>query len=397
MFLSGHWVARRQRRVITRLIELDRRGIEIIEQVFDEQRLRVVKRNALEEVFVNSFGDVTREREQVMRQRSVGWTIRMQLYNTVPLLGAPIVRLVARASALSVAEAAAIAALLPQMLLAVTRLTDWYVGLAEVWPYVDRALRVLDEPLPQDTTDDTIQPDELAGQPLILTDVRCEMGDREVLSGIYLNAASGSYEVIMGPNGAGKTTLIDVITGLTPPQGDDSSVRIGTIPLARVPRTLRAGHIRVIDSTPTTFAGTARQNIALFHPGASEAEIRWACAIAQIDEVASFLDRPAQQLSTGYKERLDLAQAVLAKPEILILDEALAHLDAIARAGVHQALANQVPNTTKIEVTHRGAARSPVFTGILVIERGIVVEQGTHDQLIQLGGRYSQYVAASER
>ena len=308
--LSGSWVARRQRRVIAQMVDLDRRAIEIIGQVLDEQRLRVVKRNALEDVFIGAFADVSRRREQLMRQRSVGWTIRMQLYSMVPLLGAPIVWLVARASTISVAEAASIAALLPQMLLAVTRLTDWYVELAEVWPYVARALRVLDEPLATGTSDGSIRAHDLAGQSLVLSGVHCELGGHAVLArGRSGRRHPALYTVIMGPNGAGKTTLIDVITGLIPAQGEESSVRIGTVALSRVPPEVRAGHIRVIDSTPTTFAGTARENIALFRPDASEAEIRWACAIAQIENVDWFLAQAAHQLSTGEKERLVLAQA----------------------------------------------------------------------------------------
>jgi ABC-type multidrug transport system fused ATPase/permease subunit len=398
--LGGRWIGRRQRRLTRRLIELDRRAVEIIETVLDERRLRVVKRNALEAMFVSQFGEVTRRREEVMRERSVGWGIRTQLYTMVPLLGAPIVWLTARAGSSGVAEAATIGALLPQMLLAVTRLTDWYVGLAEVWPYLDRALRIVDgRRLPEDPpapdVDYTIKPEDLTGR-LILSGVYYKRGGRMVLNGIDSTMEPGSYIVLMGANGAGKTTLVDVISGLITEQGVGSSVRIGAVSLARVPPELRARHIRVVDSTPPIFGGTVRENITLFRPTASAEEIRWACAVAQIDDDDDFLARSAQELSTGYRQRLVLAQAVLPRPGILILDEALAHLDAPARARVHHALARELPETIKIEVAQWGAARSSVFTRICVIDGGRIVEEGTHRQLEALGGRYAQYAIADE-
>jgi ABC-type multidrug transport system fused ATPase/permease subunit len=207
-------------------------------------------------------------------------------------------------------------------------------------------------------------------------------------------ALPGSYTAIVGPNGAGKTTLLNVITGLIRPEGDGSAARIGTVAIGHVPRNVLARHIRAMDSTPVTFTGTARENLMLLEPDATPEQIHWACEIAQI---AYPLDRPAKQLSTGEKVKLLVAQIVLTRPSVLLLDEGLKHVHPTARANLRMSLRRELPQSAIFEVIHEGAVRSRAVTGIVVIDGGVIAERGTHDDLIARKGLYARYVADAAR
>jgi ABC-type multidrug transport system fused ATPase/permease subunit len=106
---------------------------------------------------------------------------------------------------------------------------------------------------------------------------------------------------------------------------------------------------------------------------------------------------PAKHLSNGQRVQMLVAQIVLPRPAILIFDEGLTAVHPITRAALRKALRRELPATAIVEVIHEGMVTSRVVTDILVMEGGVIVERGTHADLMQLGGRYAAYVAASQR
>jgi ABC-type multidrug transport system fused ATPase/permease subunit len=392
---AGVWLARRLRRIVWRLIELDEQRDGTIGQAFGGARFEFIKRNCLEEHFSERFVATMRPRWRILPQRNAIFAVVSQNLWTVPVLGAPAAWLVARPDVNSVGEVVAVAALLSQALYAAARCGDCFAYFAETWPWIQQGLSVLDEQPDDDRgVDSSIQARDLAGQPLVLANLRCRRGGREVLRGIDLVVPPDSYTAIVGPNGGGKTTLLNVIAGVLKPDGDGSAACIGTTPIVRVAREILTRHVRKLDSTPVTFDGTARDNIVLLAADASADDIAWACGLAQI---AYPLDRTADQLSDGEKIQMHVAQLVLTRPQVLLLDEGLKHLHPTARANVRAALRDELPGAAIFEVVHEGAVRSRVVTSIVVIEDGVVAERGTHDELIRAGGRYARYVADSER
>lgn len=384
-------LGRQQRRLIARQIEQEQQQSEIISEVFDEHRLRVIKRNALEGVFIARFSAASRRYEQLVRQRTANFSVHSQIVPALPLLALPIAWLVGRAANLSLGEVIVCGGLLTQSLMAGTRIPMWYLDLAVAWPYISRAVDVLAQPVEPDETDASIRPHCLHDQPIVLDNLYCTLGEHQVLRGVSLRVEPGSYVAIVGPNGAGKTTLLNVVTGLVRGDGDGTAARIGPYPIARIPRAVLAEHIRAIDSTPAAFTGTAFENITLLRPDAPTQEIQRALTIGQI---AYPLERSAGRLSTGERVQMLVAQAVLAGPRVLVLDEGLQHLHPATRRAVRLALRRE--GLTVFEVIHEDAVTSPIITEIVVIEDGTITEHGTHQQLLRLDGRYAGYVSDSQ-
>lgn len=394
-WFSARWMGRRQERLVGKQIEHDKRRIELTAEVLEEDRFPFVKRNVLEDRFVAEFAAATDAHEAVLRERRVGFTLYTQALTTLPLLAAPVAWTVGSMSGASAGTVVSIAALLPQVMLAMNGIAGWHVRMADNAAYLHRALRVVQQPPAQEpAVDDSIRRSDLAGQPLVLDHVVCTRGDRQVLRGLDLVVSAGSYVAVVGPNGAGKSTLFNVITGLLPSEGA-GSVRFGSIPLSRVPRRLLAEHVRAVDSTPLAFSGSVLDNVTMLAPEASEEEIARACAIAQIEFP---LDTVPGKLSTGQRIQMLVAQAVLTRPGVLLLDEGLKHLHATTRRNLRTAVRRALPDAAIFEVSHEGAVRAEVVTRIVVLDDGVIAESGTHDELMRIvDGRYATAVADSQR
>lgn len=231
---------------------------------------------------------------------------------------------------------------------------------------------------------------------IVLEDVWFEyVPGRPVLRGVSAVLPAGRTSAVVGPSGAGKSTLIALIMGFDRPTS--GRVLVGGQDLAR----LRAGEYRrqlgVVLQDPFLFDGTIRENIAYSRPGASLEEIRRAAALAHCDE---FIDRFEQGLETvigergvrlsgGQRQRIAIARAILANPRILILDEATSSVDADSEALIREGLRSLRAGRTTVVIAHR---LSTILSAdqILVLDRGQIVERGTHRELIANGGLYRQ-------
>ena len=217
----------------------------------------------------------------------------------------------------------------------------------------------------------------------------------EVLRGISFVVEPGTTTALVGPSGAGKTTisaliprLYDVTQGSIQVDGND--IRDLTLESLR-------DSIGVVMQDAHLFHETIAENLRYAKQDATEAQMQSACEAAQIwDLVDSLPNRfetmvgeRGHRLSGGEKQRLAIARLLLKSPSIVILDEATAHLDSENEQLVHAALSNALKGRTSIVIAHRLSTVRDADQ-ILVLDKGEIVEQGKHDQLIATGGLYSE-------
>jgi ATP-binding cassette subfamily B protein len=200
---------------------------------------------------------------------------------------------------------------------------------------------------------------------------------------------------LVGPSGAGKSTVFALLLRFYDPQR--GAVRIdGTDVRDMDPRTLR-GLIAVVPQEPVIFAASVLDNVRYGRPEASGDEVLAACqrafALEFIERLPEGLDTPLGErgvtLSAGQRQRLSIARALLADRPILLLDEATSALDAQSELMVQRALESLEHGRTTLAIAHRLATVQHADR-IVVLERGAIVAEGTHAELLRQGGLYAR-------
>lgn len=220
-------------------------------------------------------------------------------------------------------------------------------------------------------------------------------GGRNVVDDVDLFIAAGKTVAIVGPNGSGKSTLFQLLTGLQHPS--EGSILFDGHRLAFTDPDVWRSYISYVPQEPYLFAGTIRENIAGGRPDATDREIEQAARDANAHEfIMALPDRYDTQLgerggdlSGGQRQRITIARAILKNAPILLLDEATSSLDMESEAAVKEALHRLMKDRTVLMIAHRLSAVSDVDQ-IIVMNQGKVVEQDTHDGLLQLNGLYSR-------
>lgn len=218
------------------------------------------------------------------------------------------------------------------------------------------------------------------------------------LQGFSLKAAPGERVALVGPSGAGKSTVFALLTRFYDPQA--GVIRVDGVDIRSVdPRGLRA-LIAMVPQEPVIFAASVRDNLRYGCPDATPQAIARACeqafALEFIERLPQGLDTPLGErgvtLSGGQRQRLSIARALLADRPILLLDEATSSLDAESERMVQRALETLERGRTTLVIAHRLATvrHAP---RIVVMERGGIVAQGTHAELMRQGGLYANLAA----
>jgi ATP-binding cassette subfamily B protein len=216
----------------------------------------------------------------------------------------------------------------------------------------------------------------------------------QALDDIHFHIQPGQLVALVGPSGAGKTTLTYLIPRLYDPTA--GRITLDGHDLRDLTLDSLAAQIGMVTQETHLFHDTIRTNLLYARADASQAELEAACRAANIHDFISGLadgydtvvGERGYRLSGGEKQRLALARVILKNPRILVLDEATSHLDSQSEALIQDALKTVMAGRTSIVIAHR---LSTILAAdlILVLDRGQIVERGTHEQLLEQGGLYA--------
>ena len=225
--------------------------------------------------------------------------------------------------------------------------------------------------------------------------------ERPILKGVSLEVGAGQNVALVGPSGSGKSTIGRLLFRFYDVGG--GAIRIDGQDLRDVTQDSLHGAIGVVPQDTVLFNDTIRYNIAYGRDGATEDEI---VAAAQAAQIHGFIESLPEgydtqvgerglKLSGGEKQRVGIARTLLKNPPILLLDEATSALDTETEAEIQTALKRAGEGRTVITIAHRLSTIADADR-IVVLEKGEVVEEGTHEALLARGGRYAQLWARQQ-
>lgn len=225
--------------------------------------------------------------------------------------------------------------------------------------------------------------------------VKFRQGSRQIIKGINLKIAPGEMIGLVGPSGAGKTMLINLACRFF--DVTDGAVLMDGVDVRELDVEDYRRNLGLVLQEPYLFYGTIAENIAYGKPDATRAEIIAAARAArahefilrQVDGYDSMVGERGQQLSGGERQRISIARALLIDPALLILDEATSAVDTETEREIQAALDHLVKGRTTIAIAHRlGTLRRA--HRLIVLEDGMIVESGVHDELLRRSGRYAR-------
>jgi ATP-binding cassette subfamily B protein len=275
-----------------------------------------------------------------------------------------------------------------------SELAGVHVDLLTSYAYFDRVFAVLDRtPSIRNDQAATLLP-RVRGR-IEFRNVSFAYDDSErALAGIDLSIEPGMTVGIVGPSGAGKTTLVSLVTRLYDPT--EGTVSVDGLDVRRVTQASLRANVAVVSQDTFLFHTTVLDNLRYGSPAASRAEVESAARRAQIHDLIKSLpdgyetivgDR-GYRFSAGERQRLAIARAILKDARILILDEATSALDSLSERRVQDALTTLLDGRTSLIVAHRLSTIRDADL-IVVLDRGQIVEQGTHGELLARRGLYS--------
>jgi ATP-binding cassette subfamily B multidrug efflux pump len=230
--------------------------------------------------------------------------------------------------------------------------------------------------------------------------------DRPLIRGLSLVADPGHTVAIVGPTGAGKTTLVNLVMRFYDVQG--GRITLDGVDIAAMPRADLRSQTGMVLQDSWLFEGSIRDNIAYGNPDATPEQILEAARATFVDRFVhslpdgydTVIDEEGSNLSAGERQLVTIARAFVSDPALLILDEATSSVDTRTELLLQKAMAALRTDRTSFVIAHRLSTIRDADL-ILVMEDGAIVEQGTHDQLLEADGAYArlynaQFAAAIE-
>lgn len=230
-----------------------------------------------------------------------------------------------------------------------------------------------------------------------ITRVGFRYGNRAVLRDVSLNIQPGEMIGLVGHSGSGKSTLVNLICRFY--DASEGSIKIDGTDIRSIPVSEYRQHIGLVLQEPFLFFGTIAENIAYGKPNATREEIVAAARAAHAHEFIlrlphgydSVVGERGQALSGGERQRISIARALLINPQILILDEATSSVDSTTEKEIQKALDNLVQGRTTIAIAHRLSTLRKA-NRLIVLDRGQIIEEGSHDELMVKDGTYRRMV-----
>ncbi|MCR5675843.1 MAG: ABC transporter ATP-binding protein/permease [Lachnospiraceae bacterium] len=218
-------------------------------------------------------------------------------------------------------------------------------------------------------------------------------GEELVLEHFNLKVPHGTNVAIVGETGAGKSTLVNLVCRFFEPT--EGRVLIDGRDARERSQLWLHSHIGYVLQTPHLFSGTVRENLCYGKPDATDEEIRRALALVSADAVVDRMEKGLDSqvgesgdlLSTGEKQLLSFARAILADPRILVLDEATSSIDTVTEKKIQEAIATVIKGRTSFVIAHRLSTIVDADV-ILMVNEGKIIEQGTHRELMKKKGAY---------
>lgn len=253
--------------------------------------------------------------------------------------------------------------------------------------------------LPEITDGSLPAPKTVAGA-LAVRDLSFAYGDRRVVDGVSFDVPAGGSIALVGRTGSGKSTIAMLLARLLPTPA--RSVTLDGVDVCDLPLSAVRANVGYAQQDAFLFSTTVSRNVGFSLDDCDSepavARIRDACREAQVLEEALGLPEQFEtvvgergvQLSGGQKQRIALARSLVREPKVLVLDDPLSAVDAKTEAAILEAIDRQAAERTVVLITHRVAAAARCKS-IVVLDEGRVIERGTHDELVKLGGVYAAF------
>lgn len=405
VFLSGRFFDRRLRKLSTQIYakEAELRGI--LQETL--QGMKVVRAFSLEETLLKKYA-LEREKLRRMQLRKsllngLLWQSSAFINNLVMLTCAALIALSALNGGTSAGEVLAFIILMGRVQWPFVHMSQTWGGVQEALGAADRVFAILDapderdnQPLPESSSSPLASVEVTALQ---IEDVHYNYSDKNdtassLFTGINIHIQHGETIAVVGPSGSGKTTLVRLCNGLYEPTAGSISVYGKSVhDQLEEARAM----ITYVPQTPYLFSGTIRDNIAFSSSTASEEDIREAARLAGAEEFITkmphgydtILGEHGSTLSGGQRQRIAIARAFLRDAPLLLLDEATSALDNESERMIQQSLDLLMKNRTTLVIAHRLSTIREA-SRIIVLDQGSIVEEGTHDSLLEMNGLYSQ-------
>ncbi|MHA2111912.1 MAG: ABC transporter ATP-binding protein [Candidatus Hodarchaeales archaeon] len=275
----------------------------------------------------------------------------------------------------------------------VTQLISFYAQIQSGFAAFERILQVIDEE-PSVKDQGNIVKEGLEGKIEFQNVDFSYVEDAPVLNNFSLTIKPGEHLAIVGHTGAGKTSIISLLTRFY--EFQDGKILIDGSHIRDYKLKQYRQHLGIVLQTPFLFNGNILENISYGRKNATEEDLQQALRISRVDELLEYLKDGLQTsvgeggslLSTGQRQLISFARALLADPKILILDEATSSVDAYTESMIQESLEELIKGRTSIVIAHRLSTVKNADR-IIVIDKGAILEEGTHDELLALNGEYS--------